>query len=339
MTQRLQGDRGAAAMLIAVMMVGMLAFGGLVMDGSNQYSQRRQMQNAADASATAGANALYRYRSGASSDSSTIRAAALAEALANGARADNFTCDLQRVRAQPDGSPVDIVGGVAPCPTSNSAIAADAWKVRVRLDSQSPTRLIRVVGIKAFTSKGGAAASMLGGGAAQSPFVLCANTANVQVPRPPLLIEDSTDPTGWRINPVAIGWTYNLYGNDIKETDCGLGNDFRGLVDGDTAYAIPGNWDTKNGNKTGPTRSALVDGCASDGDPDNLVVGCKLAVPLCPIKIDSDTLYCVKVGAFRIVTNINHDVDGVLLGSGLVADGNSTGVLKAGDVAVIKLTE
>ena len=64
MGKRLHGERGATAVLMALSAVGLLAFSGLVVDGGNQFSQRRQMQNSADASATAGANALYRYRMG-----------------------------------------------------------------------------------------------------------------------------------------------------------------------------------------------------------------------------------------------------------------------------------
>lgn len=51
-------ERGQTLVVVAVMIVLLVAFLGLVIDGGNVYAQRRQMQNAADAAALAGARAL-----------------------------------------------------------------------------------------------------------------------------------------------------------------------------------------------------------------------------------------------------------------------------------------
>ncbi len=48
-------ERGQTLVVVAVMIVLLVAFLGLVIDGGNVYAQRRQMQNAADAAALAGA--------------------------------------------------------------------------------------------------------------------------------------------------------------------------------------------------------------------------------------------------------------------------------------------
>ncbi len=51
-------QRGQTLVAVAVMLVVLIGFLGLVIDGGNVYAQRRQMQNAADASALAGARVL-----------------------------------------------------------------------------------------------------------------------------------------------------------------------------------------------------------------------------------------------------------------------------------------
>lgn len=53
--QETTSERGQALVLIALLMVGLMGVMGLVVDGGNAYAQRRRMQNAADASALAGA--------------------------------------------------------------------------------------------------------------------------------------------------------------------------------------------------------------------------------------------------------------------------------------------
>ena len=50
-----RAERGQTLVVVAVMIVVLVAFLGLVIDGGNVYAQRRQLQNAADAAALAGA--------------------------------------------------------------------------------------------------------------------------------------------------------------------------------------------------------------------------------------------------------------------------------------------
>ncbi|HOQ98432.1 MAG TPA: pilus assembly protein TadG-related protein [Anaerolineae bacterium] len=54
-TPRRRWERGQTLVVVAVLIVGLVAFLGLVIDGGNVYAERRQMQNAADAAALAGA--------------------------------------------------------------------------------------------------------------------------------------------------------------------------------------------------------------------------------------------------------------------------------------------
>jgi len=56
LVRHLHGDeRGQIIVLVAILMVGLVAVVGLVTDGGLVFSQRRDLQNAADAAALAGA--------------------------------------------------------------------------------------------------------------------------------------------------------------------------------------------------------------------------------------------------------------------------------------------
>lgn len=55
---RRTGETGQAVVVIALLMIGLVAMLGLVLDGGNAYAQRRRMQNAADAAALAGAGRM-----------------------------------------------------------------------------------------------------------------------------------------------------------------------------------------------------------------------------------------------------------------------------------------
>jgi len=61
------GDEGQVLVMVALMMVGLVADVGLVSDGGLVFSQRRDLQNVADAAASAGAmqidEAVYRAES------------------------------------------------------------------------------------------------------------------------------------------------------------------------------------------------------------------------------------------------------------------------------------
>ncbi|MDO8616122.1 MAG: pilus assembly protein TadG-related protein [Dehalococcoidia bacterium] len=63
-------DDGQVMILVAILMVGMVAVVGLVTDGGMVFTQRRDLQNVADAAAAAGASQIdedaYRASAGAS---------------------------------------------------------------------------------------------------------------------------------------------------------------------------------------------------------------------------------------------------------------------------------
>jgi hypothetical protein len=80
MMARLRSRRGAILPLVAVTLVGLLAFAALAVDGGSLQRHRRLAQNAADAAAQAGAAEIFRTYV----DTATVFAAARADATRNG---------------------------------------------------------------------------------------------------------------------------------------------------------------------------------------------------------------------------------------------------------------
>ncbi len=75
---------GQAIVVIALVMVGLIAVAGLVLDGGNAYAQRRFMQNAADAGAFAGTRVLATRSNNSAATECAIRFAVETFAKLNG---------------------------------------------------------------------------------------------------------------------------------------------------------------------------------------------------------------------------------------------------------------
>ncbi len=84
MNDSLHSSRGQAIVLMALLMVGLLAFAALAIDGGNTYVERRRAQNAADAGALAGARELWLHVSTLDSSETTVQQAINEAAESNG---------------------------------------------------------------------------------------------------------------------------------------------------------------------------------------------------------------------------------------------------------------
>jgi Flp pilus assembly protein TadG len=337
---RFHSERGATAVLMAFSMIGLLAFGGLVLDGGNAFSQRRQMQNAADSSAMAGANALYRWKQAPSAATvNTIYSSALAKAQENGAAPGTFTCTLVFQNAAGDET------GTKDCSSATASDLTTAWKVRVYVDQTSSTRLMKVVDIDSFKAKANAAASLLEGIGAVSPFMTCAAPgAHGEAPEDLLKMVAGE----WQINQAAIGYVYDIWRNEVKDaSDCGIGSsNFRGLVetDGGANYQIPGSWTYKPGNTSGEqVNTSLIGGCdlPEKTKVKDITPGCEFVVPLCTYaSADKKSLWCVKLGRFVTVDTGSKGIQARFLGGGLLNSGQAGGIpVNTANLLIIKLTE
>lgn len=327
---RRTNERGAVLVMVSLSLASMLAVMGLVIDGSHVFAERRQMQNAADAAAMAGARAYEEMTAG---QESTIRTAAVAAAVANGADAATVNCRLVD----------EVLVDVGACPTLNTGLAATiklaAAGVRVTVSATKPTTFMKVVGIDDFSANASAAATVQGLRSGPSPFVMCAvgdsdPRANGDGQPIAILLPDNST------NPLAVGHTFEL--QDPTAVGCGQNNDFKGLSDTPADFPTPGPWNLLNGDHgINVTKQVIAGNEACTGNPDYFI-NCVVAVPLCytmtpPVQ---DKLYCVRYAPFRITVNQSASrMAGVLLDSAMATGGQGGGKPLDGEVRIIKLAE
>ncbi|WP_394554298.1 pilus assembly protein TadG-related protein [Agromyces sp. MMS24-JH15] len=104
MTRRLADERGASAVLVGILLLVLVGFGALAVDVGAMYSERAQLQNAADAGALAAAEYCGAHNGcAATADKSAATAAALAVTGGNMVDGENttaaptYTADTVRV--------------------------------------------------------------------------------------------------------------------------------------------------------------------------------------------------------------------------------------------------
>jgi Flp pilus assembly protein TadG len=348
MKQRIRLDEGVTMPFVAISLIALLAIAGLVVDGGNALAARRQVQNAADSAALAGTNALQEYREDTTKPVNSIYLAAQGAASDNNADSTGFTCLLVLYNAS-----TGAETGTQACPQSSGSIPSNAYGVRVTTQRTEGTFFMRALGSDNYTARTDAAANLQKASIGNGPFFVCGTYGDIDGPwgdpdetdeeRPRILLADNIT-----VNPNAIGYRYDIYGNDIKTPEsrsCGnTSSSIRGLVDtGAGPFDLPGWWETKTGNKTGPTNVTLAGGCNSgDTNTKDIPVPCDVVLPLCTHGTghsSSFTPYCVAAGRFRIVVAENHNVDAVFLGKGTVLSGFGNGIPTAADPVVIHLSE
>jgi Flp pilus assembly protein TadG len=328
-----RSERGAAIMLIALSMTSVIAVTGVVVDGSNAFAQRREMQNAADSAALAGARALDTLAVNAET---AIWTAVVASATANGASASNITCRLE----------TDLLADLGACPIAATGTATalrnSASAVKVTVGATKNTSFIRVVGINNFTARASATAQIQGLRGGNSPFVICA--VGSSDPRSlgdgqtvPIILPDNS------MNPNALyangGPIYEL--QDPTTVGCGQGQTFKGLSENmNNDYPVPGPWNLYNGDHGINVSTSVVAG--NNACRGALTVNCVILVPLChaadpPV---ASVLYCERFGAFRIVDIASSSrIGGVLVDNVQVTGGQGGGHAGQGEARVIKLSE
>jgi Flp pilus assembly protein TadG len=351
-------DRGATLIFFAIVLTGLLAIAGLVIDGGRLFAERRQQQNAADAASMAATRELDRFQrglpeaDGTATDAEDIRAVVLRTVEANGGDPAAAECTL----VDEEGLPIGTAS--ASCPASSAGDAAArvqaAVGVQVRSSRSDSTFLIRVVGPSRFTAAADATATVqalrsLPMGA--SPVMVCGTspadlTAAVEAAGLGPFTPDDDDTyetpilrnegTRWGINPAAVADTddlstsptYRIHDNQAV-AKCGVGgNGFKGLVDARFAYGLPGWWGSKTGTTAGPARNVLgayritVDGQARPACSPGQLDQCIVVLPVCShSSLGNGTnaeFYCVMFGAFYVVQVDVNTHDAYFLGDAVV---------------------
>ncbi|MEY2566582.1 MAG: hypothetical protein QOE35_1111 [Actinomycetota bacterium] len=170
-------ERGAALVFIAISMVALLIVAALVIDGGFGYSNRRQMQNAADTAALAGASALKRARFE-GGQVLGIKSAVFNALQRNGANAGTdpslYACGL--VTLAQVNNPPDFAS-LFPCDSLTAATNVTSFvAVKVRSGETHATLLAKVAGQASQTTRALAAASIQKAKAADGPWTVCGNS-------------------------------------------------------------------------------------------------------------------------------------------------------------------
>lgn len=352
----------------AISLTALLALAGLILGGSTGYTAARNAQTAADAAALAGATALQTHKTNWVTKEGGVSAAEVSADVASIVEANGAVleaCDLVNPDYALTGDESDVI---APC-DDLSLLEQDAFLevagVRVRVSDTRSVPFAAFVDEETIAGRATAAAAVQPLGEMRAPFLLCGTQEGV---KSPLLVDESTTPPTYSVNPKAIGTHYVLWGNDISDDEekrsCGLtSSDWRGLAHTGVQGAVGGWWSTLSGNKVGqlPTRLTGATSCdianADLNNPDiDELIGCEVPVPIC-IQGRADPkleLRCVLIGSFRITavkgsplterakcdndpnTNI---VCAELVGDGLVATGRGIAAVPGDQVVVVRLVQ
>jgi Flp pilus assembly protein TadG len=354
----LSDDRGATMILFAVVLIGLMAISGLVIDGGRLFAERRQQQNAADFASMAATRELDRYQrglleaDGTPTDAEDVLGVALDSVAANGGDPTEVVCTL----VDEEGAP--IVASTPSCPTSGAGDATArlqaAVGVHVRSSRSASTIFMKVVGASQFTARADATATIqalrsLPIGAA--PIMVCGTSpADLEAAVEAAGFGDFTagsddtypipilrnEGTRWGVNPDSVADRNDLSASPVYRihdnqavAKCGAGgNGFKGLVDQRGAYRIPGWWDSKTGTTAGPTRNVLgsylitVDGQARPACAPGQLDQCIVVLPICShSNLGNGTnaeFFCVMFGAFYVVQVDVNTHDGYFLGDAVV---------------------
>lgn len=309
--RRRVGERGVTVVLFAIFITGLLAVAALTLGGSLGYTAVRNAQNAADAAALAATNTLREVQQG-TTPPAEVLSTAVSVAEDNGAIPGSVVCDIVDAEYALTHAETDVIG---PCNGAN-ATHADAAGVRVRVDDERDVPFSAFVDKETIRADAVASATVQPVLEGRAPFMVC--TAPTATGHPaPALVADASDPTGYSVNPAAIGLEYVLHGNAMKDggRQCGAGSrSWRGFVEFGGTFPIPSPdpvddsewWRVKTGNANGHLDRVLTGDGACAGDVE-FIIGCKIALPLCPASNGGNgvnlRLYCVKLGTFEITYN------------------------------------
>ena len=351
--RRSREEDGVILVLLAVGLVVFLGVAAVAIDLGVAYASSRQMQNAADAAAMAGAQELECLKFSPPSNTvgcqvypataASVASVVSATAGTNGADASQIICDV--ISGYVPGTTPDyqVIGSCSDTsswtPYLNTADAAgqQADGVYVAAGTTEKTFFGGSTGVRNLTQQRQAAATVqsLAGGVA--PLLACAynqTDPNTGKAAPDLLVPSSTSPSGYAENPAAIynpttqSPQYFLHGPHVAT--CNLSSQgWKGVADeGQSWPTVPGWLPIKTGDKAGPIRVQLANqtGCTTDGSGAiSGSNGCVLVLPICTLSNggsgSNGVLYCVGYGAFDLLSGSANSQDFGFLGLASVSGG------------------
>lgn len=315
-------------LFVAFAVLVLFAVAAIVVDLGQGVVTGRQLQNASDAAALAGARALDKVRLSAGLVSaSTVDATVQLIASRNGAQSTLVTCTVIKWDQTPLG------------PCSNAANVNDplADGVLVSAGALTPTVFARVRGTTQLRQDRTAAATVQPLVGQQAPLLVC---VFLQPGQPDIFV--ATSPLGvlpvvYAINPAAIGHPYLAHAPHVD--NCGLASSAWKGDAGPGVFVLPGWLDIATGVKAGPIRSQIA---GQPGCSPTMTIGCVLVLPICSgsngLSGISGRLLCERFGVFKLLSQTVNTQTFTLLAGGEATPGlGGTGVPGPNDARMIKL--
>jgi Flp pilus assembly protein TadG len=307
---------GQILVLFALFATVMLGAVGLSVDLGMAMSQRRSMQNAADAGALAGTHVVSKSLPTAPLSAwSAVDTAVRANTMAVGTLG-TITCTYVN----------DANSSLGSC-TQIAPVAATG--VHVEVVETHPTYFIRVVpGAPAQVSTGAKATAHVKKLAAprDGPFLPC--TINTKLAGGGTLSLLLKSGSSWVMNPAAIGQTFQIHGPQIEKCDAKASR-FKGLADvaQNRNKTAPDWFNYKEGDAAGLIAEDVEgpDGCKAGQEIVNCVVFLPIVVNT-PAEVGNDKqLWTVAFAPFYITAPKSNEHYGTLLADYLVAGKGQNG--------------
>ena len=271
-------ERGITMVVVAVTITALLAVAALAIDGGRLFTARRQTQNAADAAALAGAQALFAYQeaaaTGGTPDPTTIWTTVQAKLSQNRA-----TTAASCVLVNNTGNPAtDLEGNLEPCSTATDTQLRLAAGVQVGGALTQPAAFSNVIGVSQYSASASSTAALEPLASVGSPFIVC-GASNL----------------GWNFlnsdNTINITAAEQLQNIPLEWSQLGKGYDcnaptskFKGLASQNNGIVGPGQYEgITNGNRYSATVANQVAGqtpCPADLNTTPITGPCDLIVPV-----------------------------------------------------------
>jgi Flp pilus assembly protein TadG len=289
-------ERGISIVIVAIVMVAMLSIAAVVIDLGQAYSDRRKMQNSADAAAVGATRALQKARKtglatciAIPGPCDAVDSTASDVATKNGSQAAMVTCQVIRWNYYSDNSQI-----IAPCSPS-SGWRSDVTNggpagVLVKVGTVTQAAFGAIIGQRTTTERASAAASIQPLRSAKGPFILCGAP----------LADDgwdllNADGSFNAVKATALG-TFPL--QESQQKSCHGPAAFKGKAeDAEAVFDIPGIDVGANGNGFDSDIQGVVLGatpCTASGEQN-----CDLAIPIAD-STDNYNFHITDIAVFHV---------------------------------------
>jgi Flp pilus assembly protein TadG len=291
------GATGQILIMFAVMLTALLGAVGLSVDLGMAFSERRTMQSSADAAAYAGTRVVSKaQQANPVSAWSEVQTIVGKNTMAVGT-ITSIICNYV----------TDDGWVIAPC---TATVPSTATGVEVTVTEQHPTYFIRMVpGAPTNVSTSATARANVKklGAPTDGPYLPCGVNTRLSSGGTLSLVTQSGG-SGWKINPAAVGQTFNIHGPQIEKCKAKASR-YKGLADNalNKNLPIPGWFSYKEGDTAGfiSTDVEGPDGCKAGQEVVNCVVFLPIVVDSPEEQNNDRRQWAVGYAPFYITANVS----------------------------------